>query len=137
MKFLNPYNMTLDVTGYLNIIFMPSDVIEIAYFESIKVLQKYYSFTASKLFPALSQTNSAYARVTYSSPCRLHYFIPLTSIQGYSIVARNCEWYYTNLRKIFFFESRVTFLDNNGENIKTENITGGSSFLQIAIRGMT
>ena len=137
MKFYNPYNMTLDVTGYLHLLFMPSDVIEVAYFESIKVLQKYYTFKGSDLFSALSQTNSAYAKLTYSTPSKIHYFIPLTSLQGYSIVARNCEWYYANLSKVFFFEAKVTFLDNNGSGIKTENVTGGSNFLHVAIKGMT
>jgi hypothetical protein len=136
MDIINKYKTTLDMRGYLDILFLRNDTIEICYFDPIKTLKEYYNVKSNDLDSALVACRAAYARLTYSATTKLHYFIPLTSLAAYDIVGNNCIWYYANLYKIFYFEAKVTFLDQTASPILTEIVNGGHQFLNIAIKGV-
>jgi hypothetical protein len=137
MKFLNPYNITLDVRGYLDILFLPHDTIEICYFEPIKTLANYGNFPSNtSLNKALVLSKAAYAKFIYSSPSKIHFFIPLTTLSGYSMIEQNTIWYYKSMFTILYFDAKVSYLDNKGEIVLTDIVNGGEQFLNVSIKGV-
>ncbi len=137
MRFENPYGVTLDMRGYLDLLFLKTGVIYSCYFNPHKTLKEFERVPNNASFhEALSISGTGFAKLEYSSPCHLHYFLPLTSLQGYSMVERSSLEYYTNLYRVLFFDSKVSFIDKKGAIFKETRTDGGSQFLNIAIKSV-
>ena len=139
MKFENPHHVTLDMRGYLDILFLPTGVVYVCLFDPLKTLEMIYNSKVNSykmtLLQGLSAVPAAYARLDGLKGPKLTYHIPLTAITGYSKIFYAMLEYYNNVYEFLNVTVHATFYDK-GEKIKKVEVNGGYKFLETAIKGV-
>jgi hypothetical protein len=139
MDFENPHHVTLDMRGYLDILFLPRGIIYVCLFDPLKTLEMLYNSVVNSytmtLLQSLNAVPAAYARLDGLRGPKLVYHIPLTSIQGYSKMFHAMLEYYDNVYEFLNVSVEAIFYDGD-KRIKKVNVNGGYKFLEVAIKGV-
>ena len=137
-RVLNPFNVVLETKSYLEYLIFQGNII-VCSFPALDTLHTKGFATKhkdrKKLDAALFDSSISYARLTVSSPDKLVFKIPLTSIYSDPRVRYDILWLCEKLENSMDLNIYAEFLKTDNRVVKVQ--VASTAFLRIAINANT